>query len=260
VLDAEVVVTALVLPELLEGLAFEFAELKLLLLNGHVRTNELIDQLSLNAQVGECKLATMIVASCVRQFEPGVSSTDSCLDLLPVDLELFAFFQLLHVELDDQRIVKVFLAKDDLPISADLVLLWGLLGSSSTFGGGLGISLALSVEGGQGLVVLAAALGLVIVDIDFAGVGARIRDLGGRDSHGLDLVAVEEVSDGDPALLIGLNLLTEELVSCQVSVRQVVLNLLLDSSFGCSSSFNHFDVFDSTCMYASSIWCLCFLI
>ena len=241
-LDAEVVVTTLVLPELLEGLTFEFAELKLLLLNGHVCTNELIDQLGLNAQVGECKLATMIVASSIRQFEPGVSGADSSLDFFPVDLELFSFFQLLHVELDDQRIVKVFLDKDDLSISADLVLLWDLFGSSSTLGGGLGISLALQVGGRQGLVVMAAALGLVVVDVDVAGVGARVCDLGRRDSHGLDLITVKEVSDSDPALLIGLDLFAEELVSAQVSVRQIVLNLLLDFSLGCSSSFNHFDV------------------
>ena len=43
VLDAEVVVTSLILPEFLEGLAFEFCEFEALLLDGHVGFDQLID-------------------------------------------------------------------------------------------------------------------------------------------------------------------------------------------------------------------------
>lgn len=231
VLNAEIVVSTLVLPELFERLSLEFRELEWLLLNGHALRQQFINQFSLQSQVGEGKLAAVIIATRIDKLEPWERLTNLLLDGLPVDFELFTFLKLFHVKLDDQGIVEVFLDKDNLAVGADLVFLRrSLCFVIARLACCLGISLAVRVKGRQFLVVFPSDEGVAFFDLDFGGVGARLSDLLGRDAEGFDLVASKEVLDVDPALLVGLDLLAEETIPRQVGVREVVLDLLLDHS------------------------------
>ena len=177
----------------------------------------------------------MIVTASVNQLQGWLCLSNCLLDVLPVHLELLSFLDLLHVKVDNQttskqrnvscdhignsvvdlRIVKVFLDKDDSAIFTNLVLLWLLvsIGCSGPLRSSLCISLPISVQLGQFLVTLSSDFTLVVADLQlsrvFAGLGNFLR----RDTHLLNLVAVQEVSDGDPTLLVGLNLLAEELVT-----------------------------------------------
>lgn len=168
-LDAEVVVSALVLPELLQGLSLELGELERLLLDGHRVSEQLIKHLSLKTEVRNGNLATVVVATSVRHLESelGVLLPNCLLDLLPVDLELFSFFDLLHVKLHNERIVKVFLNENDLAICVKLVLFHGRSSTTSLLSS-LGVSLAIIVLLWEGLVASAADLGLVLVDFELS--------------------------------------------------------------------------------------------
>ena len=194
-LDAEVVVSALVLPELLQGLSLELGELERLLLDGHRVSEQLIKHLSLKTEVRNGNLATVVVATSVRHLESelGVFLPNCLLDLLPVDLELFSFFDLLHVKLHNEtvkghnklaclrqqncaselesemylRIVKVFLNENDLAICVKLVLFHGRSSTTSLLSS-LGVSLAIIVLLWEGLVASAADLGLVLVDFELS--------------------------------------------------------------------------------------------
>ncbi len=146
-LDAEIVVSTLVLPELLKGLSLEFAEFELLLLDSHCLCHQLFDKLSFQTQVRDSQLATMIVTSSVSQLKAWVSGANCGFDIFPVDLELLAFFQL-DIELHDKRVIKVLLNKDDSSISSNLILNGSSIGSRLAFASSFSISLTLSVESG----------------------------------------------------------------------------------------------------------------
>jgi len=163
VLDAEIVVTALVLPELLKGLTFEFAELVLLFFNGHFSFKDKVKHLSLESQVRDGELAAVIVTTSVSHLQQGIGLAHCNFNLLPVDLKLFAFGHG-SIKLYNQRIVEVLLDQDDFAVN-DLVLFRFLLSGATLFAGSLGVSLALSVELGQGRVFLAADFGLIIADL-----------------------------------------------------------------------------------------------
>ena len=94
--------TSLLLPELLKRLAFEFGELERLLLDGHLGSEESIDLVGLDAQVRESELSTVIITTGVGQLQSGVCLSDRLLNLLPVDLEFFAFFDFFQIELDNE--------------------------------------------------------------------------------------------------------------------------------------------------------------
>lgn len=166
-LDAEIVVSTLVLPELLKGLSLEFAELELLLLDSHLLCHQLFDQLSLKTQVRDSQLPTVIITSSVSQLKAGVSGTNCSFDIFPVDLELLAFFQL-DIELHDKRVIEVLFNKDDSSIGSDLILNGSSIGSRLAFASSFSISLTLSVESGELLVGTSANFSLILADVNFS--------------------------------------------------------------------------------------------
>ena len=174
-LDAEIVVSTLVLPELLKRLTLEFAELELLLLDSHCLCHQLFDKLSLKTQVRDSQLATVIVTSSVCQLKARVSCANCSFDIFPVDLKLLTFFQL-NIELHDKRVIEVLLNKDDSPIGSDLGLNGSSIGSRLAFASGFGVSLALSVESGECLVGGAANFSLVVIDVNLSGIDASFRN------------------------------------------------------------------------------------
>ena len=61
-----------------------------------------VEDFCFEAQLGDGKLATMVITTCIQDFESLVVLVDSDFNLFPVDFKLFAFFQFFDVELDDQ--------------------------------------------------------------------------------------------------------------------------------------------------------------
>ena len=104
----------------------------------------------------------------------------------------------------------------------------GIRGRSSSLSGGFVISFAVSVQLRQCFVFLSSNLRVFGIDIDFRGVLTRICDLSTRDFHIFHLVTVEEMGNVDPTFSVCLDLFSEEPVSGQVGIGQVVLDLLFD--------------------------------
>jgi len=230
VLDAELVVASLLLPELLQLFSLGQLEREGSLLNGQLGGAELVQQFALESQLREGDVASVGVHARVDELQFGVRFLDDLLNFLPVDLEVLTFGDLGAVSGDD-GIVEIFFNEDDLAVLVVLVFLLGFLLLDLS----LDVALLLDLFG-ERLVVLAAD-GLSVDFKEgtvFAGSG---NVLGGPQSL-LDVVAVEEVGDGDVAVLVGLDLLAEELVFGKVLVGEVVLNLL----FNLSGVGNHFVV------------------
>ena len=230
VLDAELVVASLLLPELLQLFSLSQLEREGSLLNGQLGGAELVQQFALESQLREGDVASVGVHARVDELQFGVRFLDDLLNFLPVDLEVLTFGDLGAVSGDD-GIVEILFDEDDLAVLVVLVFLLGFLLLDLS----LDVALLLYLFG-ERLVVLAAD-GLSVDFKEgtvFAGSG---NVLGGPQSL-LDVVAVEEVGDGDVAVLVGLDLLAEELVFGKVLVGEVVLNLL----FNLSGVGNHFVV------------------
>lgn len=89
----------------------------------------------------------------------------------------------------------------------------------------LGVS-ALKLLLRHGFVVLASDFGLVAMDIHFGGVCASLSNLLLRHLQSLYFVAIQEVSNRDPSFLVSGDLISEEVVPGEVSIAEVVLDLL----------------------------------
>jgi hypothetical protein len=90
------------------------------------------------------------------------------------------------------------------------------------------------------------------LNLDLGGIGASFDDIILGPLGVLDVVAVEEMGDGDVALFASLDLFAEELVFDEVGVGKVVFNLGLDFvvvcyhrdfKFGCFILINIFYTF-----------------
>jgi len=147
----------------------------------------------------------------IDQLKLGVGGLNLSLNFFPVDLKLLILSKS-SLEIHNNRVGEVSLSKDDLAsllvvfINTFIFLLRGLLFS---------FALALFAFNllREGFVASSPDLKLVRGDLNFIGVSASSSDITCCNLKLLDLVAVEEVSDVNPALLVSLNLLSEELVS-----------------------------------------------
>ena len=136
--------------------------------------------------------------------------------------------------MNNLRVVEIFFAEDDFAVGTEFVLSHFLLGSG--FGGsfvtficGFRITLAL-MKFGEGRVADSTQCFLVFAQLKLLGrtIHNGLDNLLRLDFHLNDLVAVEEMLDVYPSLLVRLDRLVEEFVSLQVGIGHVVLDLLSD--------------------------------
>jgi len=164
----------------------------------------------------------------VNQFKFRVLSLNLRFNLFPVDLEFLTFFDFSLV-INDNRVRKISFCKNNLAghfivIIDTLVLLLTTLIIS------LVITLSLLLFLRECFVSSAPNLKFVFRHFNFCRPHACCGNVRGCNFKLLNFVAVKEVSDVNPALLIGLDLFAEELVTGEVTVGHVKLDLLLDDS------------------------------
>ncbi len=226
ILDAELVVAALLLPELFQVFALSHFKRERSLLNSVSLGAELLEQVLFDPQRRDRDMAAMRVHPGVDELEFGELLLDHLLNLLPVNFKLLLRFDLGRVSHND-RVVEILLNQYNFAILIVLILL-GLLhfvnGLLVAFFGLLLLAL-------RERFVASAAHGFSF-ELELLGVYAGGEDVGDGPLVGLDVVAVEEVGERDVAVLGGLDLLAEELVLGQVLVREVVLNLGLNFGVG----------------------------
>jgi len=154
-----------------------------------------------------------IVLSSTRidQFKLGVGGLNLSLNFFPVNLELFAFLNF-SFEIYDNRVGEISLSKDDF---ASLFIV--LINTLILLLGGFIVSFTVTLSSfrllGESLVGRSSDLEFVCGDLNFIGIDASSGDISSSNFELLDLVAVEEMGDVDPAFLVSLNLFSEELIS-----------------------------------------------
>lgn len=222
ILNAELEVATLLLPEFLEVLALSQFKRKWPLLDLKFIFAQFVEHVSLESQLGESNMAAVGVHSGVNQFEFGVLFLDSLFDLFPVDLEVFLGLNFSLVS-DDRWIVEVLFNQNDFAIFVKLVLCSlgsFLLGLSVTL---LDVGVVGDVFLGEGFV--SSASDCVALEFELGRLGTSIFDVLNGPVGILDVVAVKEVGDGDVTVFGGLDLLAEELVLAEVLVGEVVFDL-----------------------------------
>jgi len=222
VLNAEVKMAAMLLPELFKVVALSRVELKIVLLNFHGLFEQLVKEVLLQAKLTECKLSSLLLHSRVDKLELGVSFTNRFLDLLPVSFEIILGADLCLVR-DNDWVLKIFVHKYGSAISVVLILKLGWCFVLRFL-----ITLFLSTFSSFlpcGKCTVSSASDSISLNFDFLRSDTGLCDLLFCPSGLLDLVAVEEVADRDVAVLAGHDLFAEELVLAEVLIAHVVLNL-----------------------------------
>lgn len=214
-MDAELVVTTLLLPEFFEVLALCQFKSKWPILTLHLFFAEFLEQWTVNPQLGESNVTTVGVHSGVDQFKLRVLFLDNLLDLLPVNFEFILSFDISLVS-DDNWIVEVLLDQKDLAILIKLVL-----NGLSCFLLSLDITLLNVVIVGKLLLgegKVSSASDCIVFKFELGGVNTSLLDILDGPLFLLDVVTVEEVRDVEVTVLRGLDLLAEELVFGEVLV------------------------------------------
>jgi len=206
VLDAEVEVTALLLPKLLKVLSFGDVEFEVVLLHVQRLLAQFVEQIALEAQLGKSEVSAVLVTPGVDQLELGELLLDLSFDELPIDLELGLGVHLRLVG-DNDWVLVVFIDQDHLAVLVVLVLLLFLLLVLRLL---LPLFVIISLLFGESLV--SSASNCVSLDLELLRLGTSFLDVVLGPPSILHLLAVEEVSNVDVAALVGLDLLPEELV------------------------------------------------
>ena len=99
VLDAELVMTSLLLPEFVKLCPLRDCKVKLLVLNGQAIARQLLYQLTLDSELREGNISFLRVAPCVNEFQSRELIFDGTLDKFPVNFEVS--IDVFGLEMDD---------------------------------------------------------------------------------------------------------------------------------------------------------------
>lgn len=119
-LNAELEMAALLLPELFEFFTSSLFKSELSFLNSKSIGAQIINTVVFDSQGRKSQMTTVIVHTRIDQLEVGVAFFDLGLYLFPINLKLFALGDLGSIG-DNQRIVEILLYKNDFTILANLV-------------------------------------------------------------------------------------------------------------------------------------------
>lgn len=252
--------SSLLLPEFRELIILEFRECELFATDLFVnKSGQFLILLLIVLVAGDGHLTLVFVGTRVHDLQGLELGLDEDLEVLPVHLVLFVLFLILILgrEVDNQRVFEILadkydaalLVSDDgcaLFLRFDLLAVGGfrelllhlILAASLGFTLSKGASLL-----GQRHVINSAHAGFGLVKLERSRCGESVsEDRRGLHTKLLDIVTVEERSELDVAILVGSDSFSEEIVTRQVSVAEVVLELLQQTLtfhdvFSCSAIF-----------------------
>lgn len=233
--DAVVEVAALLLPELFKLLAGQFGEGELLAADLNIlQGRQFAILLFINTIAGNGELALILVGTAIHDLELVEISLDKSLEVLPVDLVLGISLLILVLgnKVQDERVFKIARVKNNstLLITNNRLRLLSRLFFLLLLRSSLALTLPqVHLALRQGLVGGTTDLGFIGRNLEIFRVCTSFSDDPGvLDALLLDLVAVQEVGQGDVAVLVGRDLFAEEVVTFQVLVSEVVLDLFLE--------------------------------
>ena len=233
--DAVVEVAALLLPELFQLLAGQFGEGELLAADLNIlQGRQFAILLFINTIAGNGELALILVGTAIHDLELVEISLDHGLEVLPVDLVLGISLLILVLgnKVQDERVFKIARVKNNstLLITNNRLRLLGRLFFLLLLRSSLALTLPqVHLALRQGLVGGTTDLGFIGRNLEIFRVCASFsNDASVLNALLLDLVAVQEVGQGDVAVLVGRDLFAEEVVTFQVLVSEVVLDLFLE--------------------------------
>ena len=233
--DAVVEVAALLLPEFFKLLAGQFGEGELLAADLNIlQGRQFAILLFINTIAGNGELALILVGTAIHDLELVEISLDKSLEVLPVDLVLGISLLILVLgnKVQDERVFKIARVKNNstLLIANNRLCLLGRLFFLLLLRGSLALTLPqVHLALRQGLVGGTTDLGFIGRNLEIFRVCTSFSDDASvLNALLLDLVAVQEVGQGDVAVLVGRDLFAEEVVTFQVLVSEVVLDLFLE--------------------------------